>query len=68
MIKVTLTTVHAGGEPEVRIDTQIQIDAASESVRLRLSEVSAELAQEFAQWKARLEQKLQGDLELQIQA
>ena len=67
MIKVTVTTVHAGGEPEVRIDAQIRIDTASEAVRLRLNEVSVELAQEFAQWKARLEQKLQGDLELQLQ-
>lgn len=66
MIKVTVTTVHAGAEPEPRIDTQIEIDAVSSAVRLRLREVSVELADEFALWKARLEQKLQGDLELQL--
>ncbi len=66
MIKVTVTTVHADGEPDARVDTRIEIDAVDSAVRLRLSDISKELAQEFAQWKARLEQKLQGDIEVQL--
>lgn len=66
MIKVTVTTVHADGEPEARVDTRIHFDSVDSAVRLKLSDISMELAQEFAEWKARLELKLRSDLELQI--
>lgn len=66
MIRVTVTTVHADGEPEARVDTRIHFDSVDSAVRLKLSDISPDLAQEFADWKARLELKLQTDLELQV--